>query len=161
MHQLTCRYFPLWDTNRRALVPAYAPSATFSISANPIASYSYAAQLLEQTKHTRPRTSHFGPYTSLPGRNFLRHATSINERMQTLKSAAQPEEMVKFWEKIPMASHPLTEADKWVFDSYVLDMWTRPEGGEMATAMLTVQGQFQECKFNHVLRCGVEAPFVG
>lgn len=75
--------------------------------------------------------------------------------MQTLKSAAQPDEMIKFWAKIPTASHPLTEADKWVFDSYVLDTWAKPEGGEAATAMLTVQGQFQECESSFATRWNV------
>lgn len=145
---LISRFFPLWDNSRQALLPAYAPSATFTISANPTPSRSLIATNVETTRHERPRSAPFTSYVELPSRNFLRAATSIETRMETLKSAAQPDKLVEFWKKVPGTVHPLTDGTKWAFDSWILDEWVDGASGEArASAILSIEGEFQECTF--------------
>lgn len=67
--------------------------------------------------------------------------------METLKSAAQPDALVQFWNKIPGSVHPLTDGSKWAFDSWLMDEWADEQGRTMASAMLVIQGEFQECTF--------------
>lgn len=72
----------------------------------------------------------------------MRHATSIEARMATLKTTALPNELMAWWNRIPATEHPLEDASKWGIDAWAVDEFP---GG--ATAMAVVQGEFQESEF--------------
>ena len=85
----------------------------------------------------------FAPWTDLPSRNFFRTATSIDQRMRSLKSPADPVELIRWWTKaVPRTKHPLEEADKWCIDAWVLD----GEGVDTKLCAM-IQGEFQESGF--------------
>ncbi|ODO05700.1 hypothetical protein I350_04760 [Cryptococcus amylolentus CBS 6273] len=135
------RYFPLFDNARGELLPAYAPNALISIAANTLSSRSYlATQVVPRTRSERPQPVPFEPWTKLPSRNFFRNATSIQQRMETLKTRADPEKLLEWWDKsVPKTEHPLTDAGKWCFECWVLDS----EGGRVRLC-LQIQGMFRE-----------------
>ena len=82
----------------------------------------------------------FTPWTELPGRNFFRTATSIEQRLRTLKSPTDQTELIRWWTTaVPKTRHPLDEAGKWCIDAWVLD-------GEGVNTKLCamIEGEFQE-----------------
>ena len=136
------RYFPLFDNDRAQLIPAYADNATISISANTLISRSVMQKKVADTRHLRPNPVSFEAWTNLPGRNFLRQATSIDQRMRTLKSPMDQTELLRFWGKaVPKTNHPLDDASKWCIDLWVLD----GQGTETKICAM-IQGQFEESK---------------
>ncbi len=140
MAQRIDSFFPLFDDDRTQLIPAYAPNATISISANTLISRSLLAQLVQSTASSRPRPVTFTSWTELPGRNFFRTAASIDQRMRTLKSPTDQAELIQWWTKsVPKTKHPLDEAGKWCVDAWVLD-------GEGVNTKLCamIEGEFQE-----------------
>lgn len=141
-HPLTLhfRFFPCFDNNRTECLPAYAPNALISIAANTLTSRSAQQQIVLKTRLDRPNPVPFEPWINLPSRNFFRNATSIHQRMETLKTAADPAQLAEWWEKaVPRTEHPLTEASKWCFECWVLDS----EGGHVRLCLM-IQGQFRE-----------------
>lgn len=134
------RFFPCFDNNRAECLPAYAPNALISIAANTLTSRSAQQQYVLKTRLDRPNPVPFEPWINLPSRNFFRNATSIQQRMETLKTAADPAQLVEWWGKaVPRTEHPLTEASKWCFECWVLDS----EGGHVRLCLM-IQGQFRE-----------------
>ncbi|OXG17982.1 nuclear RNA export factor 1/2, partial [Cryptococcus neoformans Ze90-1] len=117
-----------------------APNALISIAANTLTSRSAQQQIVLKTRLDRPNPVPFEPWINLPSRNFFRNATSIHQRMETLKTAADPAQLAEWWEKaVPRTEHPLTEASKWCFECWVLDS----EGGHVRLCLM-IQGQFRE-----------------
>nr|KIR88407.1 nuclear RNA export factor 1/2 [Cryptococcus tetragattii IND107] len=134
------KFFPCFDNNRAECLPAYAPNALISIAANTLTSRSAQQQYVLKTRLDRPNPVPFEPWINLPSRNFFRNATSIQQRMETLKTAADPSQLVEWWGKaVPRTEHPLTEASKWCFECWVLDS----EGGHVRLCLM-IQGQFRE-----------------
>ncbi|OXC70687.1 hypothetical protein AYX13_00667 [Cryptococcus neoformans] len=134
------KFFPCFDNNRTECLPAYAPNALISIAANTLTSRSAQQQIVLKTRLDRPNPVPFEPWINLPSRNFFRNATSIHQRMETLKTAADPAQLAEWWEKaVPRTEHPLTEASKWCFECWVLDS----EGGHVRLCLM-IQGQFRE-----------------
>ncbi|OXG15845.1 nuclear RNA export factor 1/2 [Cryptococcus neoformans Tu259-1] len=134
------KFFPCFDNNRTECLPAYAPNALISIAANTLTSRSAQQQIVLKTRLDRPNPVPFEPWINLPSRNFFRNATSIHQRMETLKTAADPARLAEWWEKaVPRTEHPLTEASKWCFECWVLDS----EGGHVRLCLM-IQGQFRE-----------------
>jgi len=134
------RYFPLFDADRAQIISAYVPTATISISANTLPSRSALVDGVQRSRSSRPNPTSFEAWTSLPGRNFFRTATSIDLRMRTLKSPANQPELLKWWNSaVPKTRHPLDDASKWCIDAWILD-------GEGVNTKLCamIEGQFEE-----------------
>ncbi|ORX40664.1 hypothetical protein BD324DRAFT_14152 [Kockovaella imperatae] len=139
--QFCAKYFPTFDNDRASILPAYAPNATASVSSNTLISRSWLQQNdVMATRSQRPKAVGFDAWTSLPGRNFLRTATSIDQRMKTLKSPMDSQEFLRFFSTaVPKTKHPLDDSTKWCIDAWVL-------GGEGVDTRLCamIQGEFQE-----------------
>ena len=133
------RFFPMFDNDRASVLPAYDEKATISLTPNTLISRSYQANKVQTSYRDRPRPIGFEAWTGLPGRNFLRNATSITQRMKTLKSPMDVPELLKWWSAIPKTKHPLTDPSKWCIDAWVI-------GGEGVNTKLCamIQGEFQE-----------------
>lgn len=143
MQVLTSRFFPLFDTNRADLFPAYASTATLSASMNTLRSRSYAFNQVDATRSSRPNTCSAEPWVILPGRNLFR-VSDTERRLNTLKSPGDADNLRRFWEAVPATKHPLEDPTKWCIDSWVLD-------GEGTSTKLCamIQGQFQESKSSY------------
>ncbi|WVO12534.1 hypothetical protein L204_100134 [Cryptococcus depauperatus] len=134
------KYFPLFDSNRADCLPAYASNALISIAANTLSSRSAQQIQIYKTRGDRPHPVSFEAWTNLPSRNFFRSATSIQQRMETLKSTADPAKLMQWWDTmVPKTEHPLTDPAKWCFECWVLDS----EGGQVRLCLM-IQGQFRE-----------------
>ncbi|RSH91777.1 nuclear mRNA export, poly(A)+RNA binding protein [Saitozyma podzolica] len=133
------KYFPIFDSDRGALLPAYAPTATISVSANTLISRSLQAQEVARSRSSRPNPVPFEPWTNLPSRNFFRGANSVETRMKTLKSPTDQAELLRWWRAVPQTKHPLEDPGKWCIDAWVLD----GEGVETKLCAM-IQGEFQE-----------------
>nr|ODN94037.1 nuclear RNA export factor 1/2 [Cryptococcus depauperatus CBS 7841] len=134
------KYFPLFDSNRADCLPAYASNALISIAANTLSSRSAQQIQIYKTRGDRPHPVSFEAWTNLPSRNFFRSATSIQQRMESLKSTADPAKLMQWWDTmVPKTEHPLTDPAKWCFECWVLDS----EGGHVRLCLM-IQGQFRE-----------------
>ncbi|ORY33515.1 hypothetical protein BCR39DRAFT_520580 [Naematelia encephala] len=133
------KFFPLFDSDRQQLLPAYAQSATISMSANTPSSYSYLASKLATSKLTRPKPLPMEPWSNLPSRNFLKTIKTAEDRMRTLKMSADSADLVAWWQRVPKTSHPLNDAAKWCFDAFVAG-----GQGRDTKLCLVVQGEFAE-----------------
>lgn len=131
-------FFLLFDTDRNELVHAYHPEATVSIAANTLPSRSYQATEVSRTRSTRPPPTSFEAWVTLPGRNFFRSCTTIEQRTNTLKSPMDRDELVRWFNKsIPHTRHPLEDAAKWCIDAWYFD-----DNNDRISAV--IQGEFQE-----------------
>ncbi|WWC94780.1 hypothetical protein V866_001629 [Kwoniella sp. B9012] len=138
--QFCAKYFTLFDTDRNALIPGYAPNALISISANTLPSRSANQVEVMKTRANRPQPVSFEAWTNLPSRNFFRGTTSIKARIDSLHNPADAERLLRWWNKIvPRTKHPLSDPEKWCFDTWVLD-----GEGESTKLCLMIQGEFEE-----------------
>lgn len=131
-------FFLLWDTDRNEIVHAYHPEATVSIAANTLPSRSFQATEVSRSRSTRPQPVSFESWVNLPGRNFLRSCTTIEQRTNTLKSPMDMPEFVRWLTKsVPKTKHPLEDASKWCIDAWYFD-----ETQERISVV--IQAEFQE-----------------
>lgn len=72
---------------------------------------------------------------------MFRGANSVAERTKTLKSPMNASDLVTMWKEMPGTRHPLTDASKWNFDTWVLD----GEGADTKVCAV-IQGEFEERK---------------
>ncbi|WOO82011.1 mRNA export factor mex67 [Vanrija pseudolonga] len=130
-------FFTLFDNNRTELVDIYHPEATLSIAANTLPSRSAQAADVSKTRSSRPAPVSFEQWVNLPGRNFFRTCTTIEQRTNTLKSPMDREALLTWWKKVPRTRHPITDASKWSFDSWYFD-----DNNDRISAV--IQGEFEE-----------------
>jgi hypothetical protein len=136
------RYFPLFDSDRAQCIAAYAPNATISISSNTLRSRSVHYDWVQRTRDTRVVPASFDRWTALPGRNLFRGVDKVEQRMETLKSPTNPEELQRWWtQSVPPTKHPLEDPSKWSIDGWVLD-----GSGTDTRLCAMIQGEFRECK---------------
>jgi nuclear RNA export factor len=133
-------YFTLFDANRAEVVHGYHPEATISIAANTLPSRSLQQTAVSGTRTRRPAPVSFEAWTNLPGRNFFRTCTTISQRVKTLKSPMDMEDLL-LWlnKKVPKTNHPLEDSSKWCIDAWYFDT-----SNDRISAV--VQGEFQECE---------------
>jgi nuclear RNA export factor len=132
------KFYTLFDANRSELFYAYRDDATISISPNTLPSRSWQAAEVNATRNQRPAPVSFEAWTSLPGRNFFRSCTTIEQRTATLKSPMDKDELNRWWtQRVPRTEHPLTDASKWCIDAWYFD-----DNQERISAV--IQGQFKE-----------------
>lgn len=134
---LPCSFFTLFDNNRTELADIYHPEATLSIAANTLPSRSAQATDVGKTRSSRPAPVSFEQWVNLPGRNFFRTCTTIEQRTNTLKSPMDREALLTWWKRIPRTRHPITDASKWSFDSWYFD-----DNNDRISAV--IQGEFEE-----------------
>nr|XP_019044229.1 nuclear RNA export factor 1/2 [Kwoniella bestiolae CBS 10118]OCF23159.1 nuclear RNA export factor 1/2 [Kwoniella bestiolae CBS 10118] len=138
--QFCAKYFTLFDNDRNALIPGYAPNALISISANTLPSRSAYQVEAQKTRANRPQPVSFEAWTNLPSRNFFRGITTIRARMDSLHNPADAERLLRWWNKVvPRTKHPLSDPERWCFDTWVLD-----GEGENTKLCLMIQGEFEE-----------------
>ncbi|TXT05944.1 hypothetical protein VHUM_03705 [Vanrija humicola] len=130
-------FFTLFDNNRAELVDFYHPKATLSIAGNTLPSRSAQALEVSKTRSSRPAPISFEQWVSLPGRNFFRTCTTIEQRTNTLKSPMDRDALLTWWNKVPRTKHPLADPSKWSFDSWYFD-----DNNDRISAV--IQGEFQE-----------------
>lgn len=132
------RFFPLWDNNRAEVFDFYHPEATMSISANTLPSRSAQALELAKSRSSRPNPVSFEAWVTLPGRNFFRSCTTVEQRVKTLKSPMDRTEFLRWMTKsVPDTKHPLADASKWSIDAWYFDT-----NNDRISAV--IQGEFQE-----------------
>lgn len=135
------RFYTLFDANRAELVYAYRDDATISISPNTLPSRSWQATEVNASRGSRPAPVSFEAWTGLPGRNFFRTCTTIEQRTATLKSPMDKEDLLRWWNtRVPRTEHPLTDASKWCIDAWYFD-----DNQERISAV--IQGEFKEREF--------------
>lgn len=128
----------LFDANRAETLYGYNNDATISIAANTLPSRSFQSSEVNRSRGARPAPISFEAWVSLPGRNFFRSCTTIEQRTATLKSPMDQEELLRWWSKrVPKTEHPLSDASKWSIDAWYFD-----DNQERISAI--VQGEFQE-----------------
>lgn len=121
---------------------AYAPNATISISSNTLRSRSVHYDAVKRNADANVNTISFDKWTALPGRNLFRGVDKVEQRMRTLKSPTDPEELQRWWlQAVPKTQHPLEDPAKWLFDGWVLD-----GTGTDTRICAMIQGEFKECK---------------
>lgn len=136
------RFFPLWDNNRAEAIDFYHPEATISISANTLPSRSAQATELAKSRSSRPQPVSFEAWVTLPGRNFFRSCTTVEQRVKTLKSPMDQAELLRWLTKsVPDTKHPLEDASKWSIDAWYFDT-----NNDRISAV--IQGEFQERELN-------------
>lgn len=67
--------------------------------------------------------------------------STVEQRLHTLKSPVDLDDLQNWWNRVPATKHPLEDPGKWCIDSWVLD-------GEGVTTKLCamIQGEFKESK---------------
>ncbi|BEI86932.1 hypothetical protein CcaverHIS002_0702780 [Cutaneotrichosporon cavernicola] len=132
------KFYTLFDANRAELIYAYRDDATISISPNTLPSRSWQASEVTASRSQRPAPVSFEAWTSLPGRNFFRTCTTIEQRTATLKSPMDKDELIRWWNtRVPRTEHPLTDASKWSIDAWYFD-----DNQDRISAV--IQGEFKE-----------------
>lgn len=126
----------MFDNDRKALLPVYAPNATFSVSVNTLMSRSYLASKVHRGGNSDPR---FQPWYNIGLRNLFRGNNSVSERTKTLKSPMRADDLLTMWKDMPITRHPLTDASKWNFDTWILD-----GAGADTKVCAVLQGEFEE-----------------
>lgn len=140
INSFCAKFFPLFDNDRSAVVQAYAPQATMSISANTLPSRSFAA--VERSKVNPTPTPTFEPWVKLPSRNMTRHFHTQEKRVATLHSGADVGELTNFLKnKVLGTRHPVADASKWCVEGWVVG-----GEGEMTRLCAVVRGEFEECE---------------
>lgn len=138
LYSTDIRFFVLYDQNRSEVVHGYHPNATISVAANTLPSRSFQAQELSKSRSSRPNPVSFQQWTDLPGRNFFRSCTTIQQRVDTLKSPMDMDDLMKWLTtKVPKTKHPIDDASKWSIDAWYPDVTN-----DRIAAV--VQGEFQE-----------------
>lgn len=136
------RYFSLFDNDRAQCLAAYIPNATISISSNTLRSRSVHYDQVQKSNDTRAKPASFDVWTALPGRNLFRGIDKVEQRMRTLKSPTDPEELQRWWTRaVPKTQHPLDDPSKWSIDGWVLD-----GSGTDTRICAMIQGEFRECE---------------
>lgn len=140
------RYFSLFDNDRAQCLSAYIPNATISISSNTLRSRSVHYDQVQRSNDTRAKPASFDVWTALPGRNLFRGIDKVEQRMRTLKSPTDPEELQRWWtQAVPRTQHPLDDPSKWSIDGWVLD-----GSGTDTRICAMIQGEFRECKSSNL-----------
>jgi len=140
--QFCAKYFSLFDTDRAQCLSAYIPTATISISSNTLRSRSVHYDHVQRSSDTRAKPASFDVWTALPGRNLFRGIDKVEQRMRTLKSPTDPDELLRWWtQAVPRTQHPLDDPAKWSIDGWVLD-----GSGTDTRICAMIQGEFKECE---------------
>lgn len=130
----------MFDTDRKSLISAYSPNATISLSINTLYARSLIGSKLNRNGVGQGNQGQrFDVWTQLPLRNMFRGSTTIAQRMNKLRSPMNEAELLLLWRNMPGTRHPLTDASKWNFDTWILD----GEGLDTKVCVV-VQGEFEE-----------------
>ncbi|KZT52235.1 hypothetical protein CALCODRAFT_502531 [Calocera cornea HHB12733] len=141
------QFFAFYDNDRKSLIHAYHPEATFSVSALP---------------HTPPRRTLNNDYkpekgtlatggllknlSTTPGAGMYRNLRNIagaHARERSLHVGHRS--ILEIFETLPPSKHPLQDGSKFVFDATLL-----PDMGSGDMLEVTVQGEFLEPIMNVV-----------
>lgn len=108
------------------------------MSVNTLMARSYLASKVNRGGSSDPR---FQPWYSIGLRNLFRGNNSVAERTKTLKSPMRADDLLTMWKDMPVTRHPLTDASKWNFDTWILD-----GDGADTKVCAVLQGEFEERK---------------
>lgn len=145
--QFLTQYFTLFDTNRYALEAAYAPHATFSLSAN-------------TSIPPRARKRGFQHSTELPNQkslnwDFFRSASRNLERISAGTSRATPDKAVELLHtgphaivaalmRCPATKHDMSKPEKFAVDAFPMVGILHGEGYGTDALFIQVHGEFAE-----------------
>lgn len=130
------KYFTMFDQNRAALVDAYAPNATFSVSIN-------------TAVPARARISRF--FIELPHQKQLNWeawkplSRNLTRMRNTGDNAAHrlftsPEEIIKALQRVPQTKHDIANGGS----TFIAESWIVSSVLSFDTLLVTVHGQFTE-----------------
>lgn len=140
------RFFPLFDTQRSALLDAYSDSATFSFQANTsipararIQGFQYSKEMPHQRNlewSTWLGAGHGG------SRNLSRIANAVEKMVKSMHVGR--EAVIGALEALPRTRHEME--GEGAGERFCVDGWPVQQG-EMACLFLSIHGQFVECEF--------------
>ncbi|KAG8954423.1 nuclear mRNA export, poly(A)+RNA binding protein [Tulasnella sp. 424] len=130
------KYFTLFDQNRAALVDAYSPNATFSVSIN-------------TAVPARARISRF--FLELPHQKQLNWEawTPLSRNLTRIKNTGDvashrlfksPEDIVKALHRVPQTKHDIANGG----NTFLAESWIVSSVLTLDTLLVTVHGQFTE-----------------
>lgn len=141
------RFFPLFDTQRSALLDAYSDSATFSFQANTsipararIQGFQYSKEMPHQRNlewSTWLGAGHGG------SRNLSRIANMVDKMVKSMHVGR--EAVIGALEALPRTRHEME--GEGAGERFCVDGWPVQQG-EMACLFLSIHGQFVECEFS-------------
>ncbi|PWN42678.1 NTF2-like protein [Ceraceosorus guamensis] len=172
------KYFSLFDQDRPALRPVYAPRAGFSmIEHRQVPPRARALGYQNSKDLPRQKDLNWKAYKDVPSHNIM----TLGNRRPHSGFPHGPNSIVGVLTKLPKTTHPLTDASKFVVDAWVMPNTSigartasvRPEAGPAnpsqpesepeAVIFINVHGQFQEAPsqgFRSFSRSFIVAPVV-
>lgn len=140
------RYFPLFDTQRGALIHAYAPDATFSFSANTgIPPRARIEGIHVSKEYPNQRKLEWAPWLNGGqggSRNLGRIAGGLQRVTQSLHLGS--EQAIRAIVDLPVTRHDVAGSpEKFSVDAFPVMQ------GERTNLLVTVHGQFSERAFGH------------
>ena len=136
------KFFPLFDTQRGALLDVYAPDATFSFSANTSIPIRAKIQGVHTSKEfPNQRKLEWAPWLSggNGGSRNLGRMNGLQKVTQSLHLGSQ--EAVKAMTALPGTRHDVAgSAEKFSVDAFPV------QHGDQTNLLVTVHGQFAERK---------------
>jgi nuclear RNA export factor len=128
------RFFQAFDTDRSALVPAYAPHATLSYNLTTTA----PRRKIPNVVVPAPGKHSFDTWTE-HNRNLVR--IGKHRRVNTLVIGDEAATRLSEWleKTVPRTQHPLHDPTKWMYDVLPLDAMAG-----VGRIMLTIHGEFLE-----------------
>ncbi|KAJ9126983.1 hypothetical protein QFC24_001214 [Naganishia onofrii] len=130
------KFFQAFDTDRSALVPAYAPHATLSYNLTTTA----PRRKIPNVVAPAPGKHSFDTWTE-HNRNLVR--IGKHRRVNTLVIGDEAATRLSEWleKTVPRTQHPLHDPTKWMYDVLPLDAMAG-----VGRIMLTIHGEFLEGK---------------
>ena len=137
--QFLTQFFTLFDSSRASLAPAYAPNATFSVSANtsiPLRAKKRGFNHLLPNQRLLKWNWYFSK-----SRNLSR-VRSLDQATQTLHAGT--EDIMAIFRDIPVTKHDIAQQDKFVVDAWPMPGILRGEPGSGDVLFISVHGEFAE-----------------
>ncbi|GAA5835315.1 hypothetical protein JCM11251_006678 [Rhodosporidiobolus azoricus] len=146
--QFFLKFFEAFDNDRPSLLAAYAPVCSFSFHADTSHPARARAKKIGINGDKRFPNQHkldWKNYLTPEGSRNLQRVKIPEKRLNTLKLS--PSAVITSIVNLPKTSHPLSDADKFVWDSWTMPAMLAPTqpGGEAETVIFAnVHGEFTE-----------------
>lgn len=140
------RFFTAYDSDRASLQHVYAPLCTFSFSADTTVPIRSRVRKIGGHGDKRFPNQHkldWKAYLTNGSRNLLR-TKRADKRFTTIQMS--PADVTSSIMALPKTEHPLSQADKFVFDAFLMPgLLVAETGGDGTAIFVTVHGEFTEC----------------
>ncbi|KAK4704483.1 nuclear RNA export factor, partial [Phenoliferia sp. Uapishka_3] len=140
------KFFPAFDSDRPSLLAVYSPICTFSFQVDTFVPFRTRAKKIGSHSDKKFPNQHKLTWTEyLGGGRNLSRVTGSGKRVANLH--LDPESVIAKLRLIPKTIHPLTDAEKFVFDAWTMPGLLAPtEAGAPGETVIfaSVHGEFME-----------------